>query len=91
MSHHRRGWKTQARTKPTRDHRAQDRVWGGVLGYAYTKANQDKGITWNSETLDIYLTNPKMHIPGTKMVFAGLKKKKDRKNLITYINEAATS
>jgi cytochrome c2 len=26
----------------------------------------DKGITWNAETLDEYLTNPKKYIPGTK-------------------------
>ena len=38
----------------------------------YTKANVDKGITWEQDTLDIYLTNPKKYIPGTKMVFAGL-------------------
>ena len=43
------------------------------------------GITWGQDTLDIYLTNPKKYIPGTKMVFAGLKKEKDRQNLIAYL------
>ena len=33
------------------------------------------GITWNNETLDTYLQNPHKFIPGTKMIFAGLKKK----------------
>merc|ERR1712096_601073 len=28
------------------------------------------------------------YIPGTKMVYAGLKKKKDRTNLITYLRQA---
>ena len=65
------------------------RKTGSGTGYAYTKANKDKGITWTSATLDTYLTNPKKYIPGTKMVFAGLKKKKERTNLIAYINEAA--
>ena len=46
------------------------------------------GITWSEETLDIYLTNPKKYIPGTKMVFAGLKKKKDRDNLIAYLEDS---
>jgi cytochrome c2 len=36
------------------------------------------GITWGDDTLFEYLLNPKKYIPGTKMVFAGLKKKGDR-------------
>ena len=62
------------------------RKTGGASGFSYTDANIAKGITWNDETLDIYLTNPKKYIPGTKMVFAGLKKKKDRGDLIAYLN-----
>merc|ERR1712018_931229 len=64
------------------------RKTGQAEGFAYTEANKEKGITWESDTLDIYLTNPKKYIPGTKMVFAGLKKDKDRKNLIAYLREA---
>jgi len=61
------------------------RKTGQASGFSYTQANKDKGITWEQETLDIYLTNPKKYIPGTKMVFAGLKKKKDRADLIAYL------
>merc|ERR1712226_516637 len=64
------------------------RKTGQAEGFAYTEANKEKGITWEQDTLDIYLTNPKKYIPGTKMVFAGLKKDKDRKNLIAYLREA---
>ena len=47
------------------------RKTGQAAGFSYTQANKDKGITWEQETLDVYLTNPKKYIPGTKMVFAG--------------------
>ena len=70
-------------------------VWGRktgqAAGFSYTAANIGKGITWEDETMDIYLTNPKKYIPGTKMVFAGLKKKKDRADLIAYIKDTCTA
>jgi len=47
-----------------------------------------KGITWGADTLDIYLENPKKYIPGTKMVFAGLKKKAERDQLIAYLKDS---
>ncbi|CDS36319.1 cytochrome c [Echinococcus multilocularis] len=64
------------------------RQTGQAPGYDYTAANKNKGTTWNEETLDEYLVNPKKYIPGTKMVFAGLKKETDRTDLIAYLKEA---
>ena len=46
------------------------------------------GITWGKETLWEYLENPKKYIPGTKMVFAGLKKKGERADLIAYLEDS---
>jgi cytochrome c len=65
------------------------RQTGQAPGYNYSDANKDKGITWTPETLDIYLKKPSKYIPGTKMVFAGLRKKKDRKDIIAYLVEAS--
>ncbi|XP_037940404.1 cytochrome c-like [Teleopsis dalmanni] len=58
---------------------------GTASGYKYTEANQKKGVTWNDSTLFDYLADPKKYIPGTKMVFAGLKKPEDRKDLIAFL------
>jgi len=66
------------------------RKTGQAPGFSYTQANKDKGITWAGDTLDIYLTNPKKYIPGTKMVFAGLKKAKDRRDLIAFLHSATS-
>ncbi|KAK2873709.1 hypothetical protein FQN49_002148 [Arthroderma sp. PD_2] len=60
---------------------------GQVEGFSYTDANKDKGVTWDHQSLFEYLENPKKYIPGTKMAFGGLKKAKDRNDLITYLEE----
>ncbi|KAA8915978.1 hypothetical protein TRICI_001895 [Trichomonascus ciferrii] len=62
---------------------------GQVEGFNYTDANKRKGVTWDENTLFEYLENPKKYIPGTKMAFGGLKKEKDRNDLITYIKKAS--
>ncbi|CEJ93918.1 Putative Cytochrome c [[Torrubiella] hemipterigena] len=64
------------------------RKTGSVDGYAYTDANKQKGITWDETTLFAYLENPKKYIPGTKMAFGGLKKDKDRNDLIAYLKDS---
>lgn len=64
-----------------------DRKAGSVPGFAYSAANKNSGDTWDEQTLDTYLTDPKKFMPGTKMVFAGLKNPEDRKALIEYLKE----
>ena len=60
---------------------------GQAEGYSYSTANKSSGVVWEQDTLFEYLLNPKKYIKGTKMVFAGLKKKDDRNNLIAYLRE----
>ncbi|KAL8618020.1 hypothetical protein ACOMHN_021740 [Nucella lapillus] len=66
------------------------RKTGQAPGFSYTDSNKQKGITWDSDTLFVYLENPKKYIPGTKMVFAGLKKKNERADLIAYIKQSTS-
>ena len=56
-----------------------------VKGFKYSKAMKKADITWDDATLDAYLTKPKKFLKGTKMAFVGLKKKKDRDNVVAYI------
>lgn len=67
------------------------RKTGGAEGYTYSKANIDKNIIWNDDTLMEYLKAPKKYIPGTKMVFAGIKKSSEREDLIEYLKLFSTN
>ncbi|KAH7373826.1 hypothetical protein KP509_17G076800 [Ceratopteris richardii] len=63
---------------------------GTTAGYSYSAANKSKAIIWSEETLYEYLLNPRKYVPGTKMVFPGLKKPQERADLIAYFKETTT-
>ena len=64
------------------------RTAGTAEGYKkYSKAMKNSGIVWDDETLDGYLEKPKKYLKGTRMAFAGLKKEKDRANVIAYLKQ----
>ncbi len=55
-------------------------------GYGYSAALKDKsGETWTYENLDAFLTRPKGWAPGTKMLFAGIRKPGQRADLIAHL------
>jgi cytochrome c len=39
--------------------------------------------------MDAYLANPRKAVKGTRMAFAGLRKEKDRHNVIAYLKAAS--
>eukprot|EP00386_Alphamonas_edax_P016322 GDKI01049834.1.p2 GENE.GDKI01049834.1~~GDKI01049834.1.p2 ORF type:complete len:116 (+),score=36.30 GDKI01049834.1:91-438(+) len=70
-------------------------LWGfigrqsGQADFGYSEANKKSGIIWSEKHLWEYLVNPKAYIPGTKMVFAGMKKEQERADLIAYLVQAS--
>jgi len=62
---------------------------GQVEGFKYSEANANSGITWTKDVLFEYLENPRGYMPGTKMIFPGLPKEDDRKNVIAYLESVA--
>uniref|UniRef100_A0A7S4E6D0 Cytochrome c domain-containing protein n=1 Tax=Pelagomonas calceolata TaxID=35677 RepID=A0A7S4E6D0_9STRA len=65
------------------------RAAGTAPGFGFSGAVSGSGVTWDDETMDKWLTNPKKFIKGTKMVFAGIKKDKERAPLLKYLKEAS--
>lgn len=53
--------------------------------YNYSDAMKSFNHVWTPQTLDVYLTDPHAEVPGTKMIFPGLKDKTERENLIAYL------
>jgi cytochrome c len=58
---------------------------GQIPGFHYSAANKGSGLTWDSATLDRYLTDPQAVVPKTIMPYAGLKDDAKRANLIAYL------
>ncbi len=58
---------------------------GSVEGFRYSPANKDINLVWTAETLDKFVTAPKEVIPGTTMLYSGLKDPAKRAELIAYL------
>jgi cytochrome c len=65
----------------------EGRKTGTIEGYSYSEANKSSGIVWSAETFKEYITDPRGKIPGTKMVFAGIKNDKEKGDLWAYLSQ----
>lgn len=77
---------------PDGRHTVGPNLWG-VIGrevasqpdFPYSDALQAIGGNWDYETLNRYLFDPAAMAPGSRMVFAGLKRANDRAHVIAYL------
>jgi cytochrome c len=63
----------------------ENRTSGTIAGYNYSEANKKSGIVWSEASFLEYIRDPKAKIPGTKMVFAGIKNETEARNLWAYL------
>jgi cytochrome c len=67
---------------------AYGRKAGSVPGFTYSEAVKSSGVTWDSASLDKWLTNPRDFIPGQRMNFSVSDPQK-RADIIAYLKKAS--
>jgi len=60
---------------------------GTAPGFSYSEANENSNVVWDEVQLDQYLNDPKEFMPGTKMIYLGMKDPEKRKALINYLRD----
>jgi cytochrome c len=60
---------------------------GSVAGYNYSDANKKSGIVWNEVSFEKYIKDPRGVVPGTKMMFVGIKDEKEIHDLWAYLKQ----
>lgn len=60
---------------------------GSVPDYNYSEANKNSGVVWTEETFAEYIRSPRKYIPGTKMVFAGLRSDEEVADITAYLKQ----
>jgi cytochrome c len=60
---------------------------GSAPGYNYSSANKNSGIVWNEATFKEYIKDPRAKVPGTKMIFPGIKNEKQADDLWSYLKQ----
>ena len=62
----------------------------GVANFNYSPAMKASNLTWNTATLDAYLSDPQKLVPGNIMPFPGLKTENERSAVIAYLAAGAS-
>jgi cytochrome c len=60
---------------------------GTAANFSYSDANKNSGIVWNEASFKEYIKDPRAKVPGTKMIFAGIKNEQQVNDLWAYISQ----
>jgi cytochrome c len=60
---------------------------GTYPGYSYSDANKNSGLTWDEATFREYIKDPRAKIPGTKMIYPGLKDEQKTSDLLAFLKQ----
>ena len=63
------------------------RKTGTIDGYSYSDANRNSGLVWDETVFAEYIRDPKAKIPGTKMMFSGIKGEQEIKDLTAFLKQ----
>ena len=64
------------------------RTSGAVAGFAYSSALKKAGVVWDEGSLEKWLADPDVLIPGNDMDFL-VAKAQDRRDLISYLRQSS--
>lgn len=56
-------------------------------GYSYSAKMKEAGIAWNENSFSDYIKDPKAKVPGTKMIYPGLKDAAKIADLLAYLRQ----
>ncbi len=80
--------KDGAQTTGPNLHGVFGRKAGTAAGFEFSEAMKTSGIVWNETTMAEYNRDPKGKVPGTKMVFNGIKNAGQLADLVAYLKQA---
>lgn len=63
------------------------RTAGSIEGFKYSEANLKSGIVWSEAVFAEYIRDPKAKMPGTKMIYAGLKNDQQVADLTAFLKQ----
>ena len=63
------------------------RTAGTIPDFSYSDANKNSGIVWNEANFKEYIKDPRAKVPGTKMIFTGIKNEQEANDLWAYLRQ----